>query len=86
MLPQNHDTGVPLPLVFFQHLCMWALFVKKIPALLLFQTLRLLFFPNLPTPMFIPDPKFISDPRVISTNTTILKSKLFCHLKEDKTK
>ena len=67
---------------------MWALLcVKKyFPLLLLFQSLCLLFFLNLPTPMFIPDPKFISDPRVISTNTTILKSKLFCHLKEDKTK
>ena len=46
---------------------MWAdLCVKKIfPPILLFRTLRLLFFPNLPTLKFIPDPTFISDPRVI---------------------
>ena len=33
-------------------------------TVLLFRTLRLLFFQNLPTPTFIPDPTFISDPRV----------------------
>ena len=37
---------------------------KNFQPLLSFRTLRLLFFPNLPTPTFIPDPTFISDSRV----------------------
>ena len=42
---------------------------KNFQPLLSFRTLRLLFFPNLPTPTFIPDRTFISDPRVSFTTS-----------------
>ena len=39
---------------------------------LLFRTLRLLFFPNLPTLTFLPDTTFISHPRVGTYHTSVV--------------
>ena len=47
---------------------------KKFLPLLLFQTLRLLFFQNLPNPTFIPDPTFISDARVNKPKENLWKT------------